>query len=270
MDILAQARGGICSMNGAPDGPPLPLGVPIADQTGAMNAAIGALTGLVSRAASGRGMKVDTSLLGSQLALQSFHITDYLMSGRLRQRRERGGPTPFWREYRGGDGKWFVIGMLFDRSWPEFARAVERPELVDDERFQTYRQRVLEQAPALIAILDELFETAPAREWVQRLNDCGMYAQVVQDYADVANDPQVIANGYVQEVPYPGHEPVRMVASGLTLDGEPVRIERLAPQHGEHTEAVLLEAGFTWDEIASLREAGAIGAARSDAAQPAR
>jgi crotonobetainyl-CoA:carnitine CoA-transferase CaiB-like acyl-CoA transferase len=259
MDILAQARGGFCSMNGAPDGPPLPAQVPIADQVGAMNACIGALTGLVSRAATGRGMKVDTSLLGSQLAMQSFNITDYLLTGRVRQRRERAGATPFWRLYRGGDDKWFVIGMLFDRSWPEFVATIERPDLLADERFATFRQRVVEHAPALIEILDAIFATAPARDWVARLNACGMFAQPAQDYAEVAADPQVLANGYIHEVPRPGHDPVRMVGIGLSIDDAPVTVRSLAPQHGEHTEAVLLEAGYTWDEIAALRDEGVVG-----------
>ena len=75
-----------------------------------------------------------------------------------------------------------------------------------------------------------------------------MFAAPVQDYADIATDPQVAANGYIHDVPHPGHEPVRMVGTGISVDGEPLSIERLAPELGEHTEEVLLEAGYTWDE----------------------
>jgi crotonobetainyl-CoA:carnitine CoA-transferase CaiB-like acyl-CoA transferase len=260
-DFLAQARGGFASTNGEPDDPPLPTQVPIADQVGALHVAIAALTGLVSRNLSGAGIKLDTSLLGSQISLQAFDITTHLFTNNVRARAYRGGSRPFWREYVAGDGQWFVIGMLLDRAWPELAHVIGRPELADDERFATYIGRVGTHSEALIAFLDEAFLTASAREWVDRLNAIGMFAAVVQDYAAVAADPQVVANGYVHEVAYPGHAPVRMPGIGIAVDGEPVTITHLAPQHGEHTEEVLLEAGYTWAEIVALREAGVVGPA---------
>ena len=98
-DFLAQARGGFASTNGEPDDPPLPTQVPIADQVGALHVAIAALTGLVGRNATGRGMKLDTSLLGSQISLQAFDIATHLFTNKLRPRAYRGGSRPFWREY---------------------------------------------------------------------------------------------------------------------------------------------------------------------------
>ncbi len=262
-DFLAQARGGFASTNGEPDDPPLTTQVPIADQAGALHVAIAALTGLVARHLSGTGIKLDTSLLGSQISLQAFDIANHLFTGHLRPRAYRGGSRPFWREYVAGDGQWFVIGMLLDRAWPELAHAIGRPELADDVRFATYIGRVGVNAEALIAFMDEAFLTASAREWVDRLNAIGMFAALVQDYAGVAADPQVLANGYVHEVAYPGHDPVRMPGIGIAVDGEPVTITHLAPQHGEHTEAVLLEAGYTWEEIVSMAEQGIIGPANA-------
>jgi crotonobetainyl-CoA:carnitine CoA-transferase CaiB-like acyl-CoA transferase len=261
-DLLAQARGGIMSRTGEPDDPPLPAGPPIADQVGALHACIALLTGVIGRNATGRGMRLDTSLLGSEVSLQAFDITNYLFSGILPQRSERGGSRPFWRAYRGGDGKWFAIGMLLDRAWKDVCEVIGRPGLCDDERFDTFVKRVTTGTKDLIAILDDVFATAPAREWVDRLNAAGMFSAPVQDYAEIAEDPQVLENGYVHEVEHPGHGPVRMAGTGIAIDGEPVRIERLAPAHGEHTEAVLLEAGYSWDDIVSLREEGVIGPKR--------
>lgn len=260
-DFLAQGRGGFASTNGEPDDPPLPAQVPIADQVGALHATIALLTGLVARERSGRGARYDTSLLGSQLSLQSFDITSYLFSGRLRPRAHRGGSRPFWRTYRAGDGKWFVIGMLLDRAWADVCRVLGCEHLLEDERFDSFRKRVGENAEPLIAILDEVFATAPAREWVDRLNSVGMFSALVQDYSELSDDPQVRANEYIQDVQRPGGDAVPLVATGIAVDGEPVRIRRLAPEHGEHTEEVLLEAGYTWEEIAALRDAGAVGLA---------
>ena len=261
-DFLAQARGGFASTNGEPDDPPLPTQVPIADQVGALHAAIAILTGLVSRNVTGVGLKLDTSLLGSQISLQAFDIAAHLFSGKLRPRAYRGGSRPFWREYRAGDGTWFVIGMLLDRAWDDICRIIGRADLIDDPRFDTFARRAGVNAEALIAILDEAFLTAGAREWVDRLNAVGMFAAVIQDYAEVAADPQVVANSYVHDVEHPGHAPVRMPGIGMSIGGEPVTITHLAPHHGEHTEEVLLQAGYTWDEIAQLTAAGVVGPAR--------
>jgi formyl-CoA transferase len=258
-DFLAQARGGFASTNGEPDDPPLPTPVPIADQVGALHVCIASLTGLVSRNATGRGMKLDTSLLGSQISLQAFDIATHLFTNKLRARAYRGGSRPFWREYLAGDGKWFVIGMLLDRAWDGVCEIIERPDLVDDPRFNHYVGRVGTNSDALIAILDDVFLRGNARDWVAKLNAIGMFAAVVQDYADVAADPQVIQNGYIHNVEYPGHDPVRLPGIGIAIDGEPVTIPHLAPHHGAHTEDVLLEAGYTWDEIAQLHSAGIIG-----------
>jgi crotonobetainyl-CoA:carnitine CoA-transferase CaiB-like acyl-CoA transferase len=262
-DFLAQARGGFASTNGEPDDPPIPAQVPIADQVGALHATIAVLTGLVGRNTTGRGMRLDTSLLGSQLSMQSFDLTRHMFSGNFRHRSHRGGSRPFWRIYQAGDGKWFVIGMLLERAWPEVAHVIGRSEIAGDPRFDSFRKRTGEHAAALIAILDEAFLAAGAREWVERLNAIGLFSALVQDYSEVAQDPQVLANGYVHDMERPGRDPVRLVGSGIAVDGEPMNVERLAPQHGEHTEQVLLEAGYTWDEIAQLRAAGIAGPAHT-------
>lgn len=263
-DILAQARGGLMSVTGEFKGPPLPAGVPVADQVGALMAGFAVVSGLLYRHRTGQGFEMDVSLLGSQLALQAFNITNYLLTGRVPQRRPRAGSTPFWNVYRGSDGRWFVIGMLFDRRWPELCAALGRPDLEKDPRFDTYRKRVADHAAELIAILDDVFATQPAAQWVQELSEAGVFVAPVQDYAEVARDPQVLANGYIQEVMDPQHGAVRMVALPIAVNGEPLPLRGLAPELGADTEQALLDAGYTWQEIAHLRQMGAIGPACDD------
>ena len=263
-DILGQARGGLMAVTGEPDAPPKNVGAPIADQVGGMMAVVGILAALVHRERTGEGQEVDISLLGSVMALQSFNITNYLFSGDLPLRFPRAGFTPFWNVYRCSDGKCFAIGMLLNRGWPEICEVIGRPELLDDERFASYRGRVRDHAPELIAILDEVFAQRPAEEWVRTLNERGVFCTPVQDYEALSRDPQVLANGYIVDVERPDGPPVRMVATPVQLSKTPTRIRGLAPELGQHTEEVLIEAGYSWEEIDALRGEGAIGPKQED------
>jgi|CXWL01.1.fsa_nt_gi crotonobetainyl-CoA:carnitine CoA-transferase CaiB-like acyl-CoA transferase len=258
-DFLAQGRGGFASTNGEPDDPPIPAQVPLADQVGALHATIAVLSGIAARERTGRGARYDTSLLGSQLSLQSFDITSYLFTRQLRGRQYRGGSRPFWKIYRGSDDKWFVIGMLLERAWPELCHELGRADLLTDPRFDSFRKRIGDHANELIALLDVVFAAAPAREWVERLNRVGMFAQMVQSYDELESDPQVLANAYIHDVPREGHAPVPLVGTGIAVDGQPMRIDHLAPQLGEHTEEILLEAGYSWEEIEALCREGEAG-----------
>ena len=258
-DILGQARGGLMAVTGEPDAPPKNVGAPVADQVGGMMAAVGILAALVHRERTGEGQEVDISLLGSTMALQSFNITNYLFSGDLPRRFPRAGFTPFWNVYRGSDGKYFAIGMLMNRGWQEICEAIGRPELQEDERFASYRGRVRDHAQELIEVLDEAFAQRPVEEWVRTLNERGVFCTPVQDYEALSRDPQVLANGYIVEVERPDGPPVRMVATPVQLSKTPTRIRGLAPELGQHTEEVLIEAGYSWEEIDALRGEGAIG-----------
>ena len=263
-DILGQARSGLMAVTGDRDGPPTSVGAPIADQVGGMMAAFGILAALLHRERTGEGQEVDVSLLGSVMALQSFNITSHLFSGELPQRFPRAGRTPFWNVYKGSDDKYFAIGMLLNRGWPDVCEIIGRPELEQDERFGSYRSRVGEHAPELIEILDGEFAKRPAAEWVALLSERGMFCAHVQDYAAIAKDPQVLANGYIVEVPRTDGDPVRMVATPVQFSKTPTAIRGLAPEHGQHTEEILLEAGYSWDEIEALRNDGAIGPKRDE------
>ena len=149
--------------------------------------------------------------------------------------------------------------MLLDRGWRETCEVIGRADLLQDERYRDFRDRVGQRGQALVPILQEAFSTRPAAEWVRLLNAAGVFATYVQNYEDLANDPQVIANDYIAEVPRDGAAPLRMLATPITFARTPVELRSIAPELGQHTEEVLLEFGYSWDEIDALRTEGAIG-----------
>jgi crotonobetainyl-CoA:carnitine CoA-transferase CaiB-like acyl-CoA transferase len=259
MDILGLARSGMMNRIGEPDGPPKPpAGVAIADHVGAMSLAFGLMVALFHRERTGEGQEVDASLLGGQICIQSFNITDYLWSKDVRGRAGR-GRNPTWNVYAGSDGHWFAIGMNRQHYWAPFCAAIGRPEWTDDPRYATLSAR-LENSDALCGALDALFATRPAAAWVSAFSAADLLATPVNDYAGVAADPQSTANGYITEVEQgQGLPPVQMVGLPVSFSKTPGRVRSLAPEFGQHTEEVLLEAGFDWEEVAALRSVGAIG-----------
>jgi crotonobetainyl-CoA:carnitine CoA-transferase CaiB-like acyl-CoA transferase len=260
MDVLGQARGGIMSMTGDPDRSPKPAGVAVADHVGAMSMAFGLMVALFHRERTGEGQEVDASLLGGQMCIQTFNITDYLWSGKLRGRVPRAGNNPTWSIYKGSDDKWFCIGMNRERYWPGIREVLGKPDWITDDRFGTLSGR-MEHREELFARFDELFSTRPAAEWIRLFSDADLLATPVNDYSDVAQDPQVLENGYITDVERgDGEPPLKMVGLPVIFSKTPGRIKGLAPEFGQHTEEVLLESGFTWDDIEALRAAGAIGA----------
>jgi crotonobetainyl-CoA:carnitine CoA-transferase CaiB-like acyl-CoA transferase len=261
MDIMAQARGGIMSVTGDPDGPPKTVGVPQADHVGAMSMAFGIMVALYHRERTGEGQEVDASLLAGQLCIQSFNIMGSLFNdNRIPKRNFRSGANPTWNAYKGSDERWFVIGMNQQRYWPGLCQVIEKPEWLEDEKFGNLRGRI-ENAAELFQALDEIFATKPADEWVRLFCDADLLAARVNDYSEVAKDPQNLANGYIQEVERgEGLPPARMVGPPVIFSKTPGRIRSLAPEFGQHTEEVLLETGFSWDEIEGLRGEGIIGA----------
>jgi CoA:oxalate CoA-transferase len=256
-DIAAQARSGLMSITGEESGGPLPAGVAIADYVGAMNLALAVIAALYARERTGAGQKVETSLFGSMIAAQAWELEYYILSRRMR-RSGRGHaylPT-IWRTFRTKDG-WAVVGGVGDDRWPAFCAAVGMPELQHDARFADAGARK-DNLDALYALLDDKFLARTTAQWIEVLEAHDMICAPVADYADVTSDPQALANEYFLTVEHPTNGPTQIVGFPWKFSETPARAAPAAPELGQHTEEILLAAGFTWDDIASARDAGAI------------
>lgn len=255
MDIIAQGAGGAMVANAAPGGTPQPAGFLLADQTGALVLVSGILLALFHRERTGVGQKVDTSLLGSQIALQAWEYTHYMLAGELDTipRGSREQRPPLFTIYQAQDG-WFTIAILDPRKWPVFCQAIDRPELADDPRFGFTATERSEHEIALRAILDAWFIRQPRAYWIETLLAADIACGPVQTYDEVINDPQTAANAYFTSYDHPVLGTIRVPGCPIQLGVSPASIRRPPPERGEHTEEVLQEYGYSLEEIAHFRE----------------
>jgi CoA:oxalate CoA-transferase len=267
LDPLAQARGGIMSVTGEPESPPTRTFGGFADQVSAFLLSYGIVLALFHRERSGEGQSLDGSLLQSMIASQAFNITSFLTTGTYAgqpiPRISRKVTSPLWNHYRAKDGRWIMLAMAqFGRYWPVFREAMRQAtgETLEPERLDVDWMRMhAVELMALVAKLDGLFAAKTADEWVALLREHDLVVEAVREYSELADDPQVVENEMLVTFDHPAHGEMRMVGPAVNLQGTPGSIRRPAPEFGQHTEEVLLEAGLSWEEIESLRSEGVIG-----------
>ncbi len=256
-DTIGQAWGGLISTTGTDDGDPTPLGVLIADHTGCQNLTTGVLGALVHRERTGQGQRVEVSLFGGMIWAQASELNHALLSGEKLGRANRGHPMikALLRMIPTSDG-WIQMVGVPPPLWPGFARAIDRPDLIDDERFTT-QFLTPENLSEICRLVDEIFPTRTTAEWCERLLAEGQRFAPVRDHLEVVADEGAVANGYFVDVDHPDYGPIRTIGSPIRMSATPTIPGVVAPQLGQHTEEVLLEVGFTWEQLAELQEQGA-------------
>ena len=257
-DLAAQARGGIMSQWGP--NVPYPVWGGLADQVGAMIFAYGMMVALFAREKTGVGQEVDTSLLGSQIHLGSLPFQEHLFTGHIPEEWDQTRPlSPLWNVYKTKDGRWLGLSFLgLKDNWHNLCRVLELEELEHDPKFDPYQQNRYNWSGVknpLVPILDRAFAKRTLAEWTTILNQLELPWAPVQNYAEVAADPQVVENEYIVDVNHPNVGPIKMIGIPVHLSETPGKVRNPAPELGQHTEEVLLDiCGYTWDEISSLRE----------------
>jgi crotonobetainyl-CoA:carnitine CoA-transferase CaiB-like acyl-CoA transferase len=229
------------------------------DHTAGMTLAGGIAAALVARARTGEGQLVSTSLLRVGGYVLGWDLNATLRLGiRATPFVRAEMPNPVISAYRASDGRWFwLLGLQGQRHWPDLVAAVDRPEWLADPRFATMPAR-REHAPVLVGLLDEIFASRPLAEWGERLDRAGMWWAPMLTTEEVVADPQARAAGLFVDVPQPEGDPEPAVASPCDFSGTPWSVARPSPECGQHTEEVLLELGYGWEDIATLKERGAI------------
>ena len=245
----------------APEGTDLPYQRGgMGDHMAGMATAGAVAAALLARERTGEGQLVTTSLLRTGVYMMGWDISMALrMQVPTTPMTTVAPPNPLISAYTAGDGRRFwMLGLQGSRHWPDVLRAVDRPDWAEDERFASMRDRTKNSAE-LVRELNAIFATKTLDEWGAVFDREDVWWAPVQHAHETIDDPQVVASGGFVDVPASdGGEPVRMVASPADFAGTPTAPRSMPPEHGQHTEEVLLELGYDWDKIIELKDAGAI------------
>ncbi|HWP56912.1 MAG TPA: CaiB/BaiF CoA-transferase family protein [Candidatus Acidoferrales bacterium] len=255
-DLLVQGEGGIIATTGYPDRP-AKAGIPIVDIAAGMYAALGIVLALFERERSGLGQRVDISMLESIVSWLGYGPHHYWHRGEETPRTgmRHQYVTPYG-PYLARDGEYVNLAVATAQDWEIFCRRViERPELLEDERFATVEGRRQNRA-ALEEIIERIFLERDHREWLERLKRAELPHGEIRGIGRVLAHPQILARRFIREVDSPvGKVPV--VGNPLRMSRSAARYERI-PELGEDTEPILVELGYDRAAIERLRRDEAI------------
>jgi len=253
-------RGGIANAL-TPGDSKFPIGgrAAFGDLAGGMAIAGGIAAGLVQLARTGEAPVVDVSLLGLAMwQLSPDIVASGLYGGDPMPKFNRNAsPNPLVGSYRTSDDRFITLMMLqSDRYWPEFCTCIGRTDLITDERFVDGGARFANRE-ACVEELDAEFASKTYEEWKAQLAGLSGAWAPVQMASELVDDPMVAANGYLARVDRDDGKSYDLVANPVQMDETADQL-RPAPEHGQHTEEILLELGLDWDAIIAHKEAGAI------------
>lgn len=257
-DLMAQAMSGVMSVTGEEDGPPLKAGVPVGDIGCALFTAYSILAAYIERQRSGLGQHIDTALMDTAMSFAVWDISEYWGTGRV--------PTPVgtanrmsapYQAVRCADGH-FVMGANNDKLWGMLCQAIGREELLDDTRFNTISQRLANRVE-LIATLEDTFLTESRDYWINLLQDKGIPAGPILNYAESFVSEQAAHRGMKMDIDHPVEGRVPVIGFVPKLSRTPPAVRLAPPLLGQHTHDILTELGISEQTQQRLRSEGVFG-----------
>ncbi len=251
-DGKMQALSGIMAISGHPETGPTRAGFAVCDVLSGATAAFGVSSALYQRDRTGQGQFVDVSMLEATMAFLSGQIADWSVAG---HRQQLSGNQAVSRKttanlFKAGDG-YILLAVNNEKQYRALMSALSREDTLADPRFADWFSRN-ENEPSLRAIIEEALAAKPAREWETILEDAGAPCASIWKIEEVIDHPQIKARGAIQELDTP-YGRLRFAGSGFKLAHGGGRLDRMAPELGADTDAVLGELGFDAAEIAELK-----------------
>lgn len=252
-DYIIQAMGGLMSITGSEDSGPMKVGVAIADIITGLYAAIGILSAIHERTDSGEGQSLDISLFDAQISALANVASNYLISGLIPKRLGNQHPNIVpYQTFPTSDGE-MVIAVGNDRQFKKLCSVLDLDHLGEDERFSTNPKRV-ENKDELVKNLSEITSKKAANEWLTLFSQQGIPSGPINNMKQLFEDPQVKAREMVVELEHPTAGSIPFVGSPLKLSRTPVEMKRHPPLAGEHNIEVLLEIGYSNEQIQELKK----------------
>jgi len=252
-DQVLQGMGGLMSITGEPGGPPIKVGVAIADISGGMFAAYGVVVALYNREKTGKGQMIDVSLLDSQVAWLTYRAGAYFTSGEIPQPVGSGHSVIVpYQAFKAKD-VYINIAVGNDQLWEKFCKAVGLEKVMDDAKFATNAKRV-ENRGEIVKIISELIATRNGEEWLKIITDAGVPCGPIYTIDKIFADPQVLYRQMLKELDHPKAGKVRVTGIPVKLSDTPGEVETAPPVLGQHTQEILNELGYSDQDVEKLRQ----------------
>jgi crotonobetainyl-CoA:carnitine CoA-transferase CaiB-like acyl-CoA transferase len=250
-DLIAQGLSGVMSVTGEPGGEPSKCGIPVGDLSAGLFCAVAILSAVIARDRTGRGQRIDTSLFECALALSVWETAELWATGRVPEALGSAHRlTAPYQALRTRDGH-ITVGGNNERLWQKLCEAVGRPDLVEDPRFANNDERMAHR-PELVAKLESALAARGTDAWVAALSEAGVPCGPIHDYRQVFEDEHTRAREMEVRLEHPVEGEIRALGIPVKMSDTPGSIRHAAPLLGEHTAEVLVEAGFTTEEINAL------------------